>query len=282
MNETIPLVLWIILGFVMGGCIGSFLSVVITRLPKMLIREWKNDCAELTGQTPEPSPPFNLALPQSHCLSCQQRLRPWQNIPLISFWLLRGRCAFCQAGISRQYPLIEWIAAIFTACCVAYWGITPELIPPLLTLYFFIALGFIDYNEQLLPDVLTLSLLWLGLLWNLRQGQAGLAIIGAVGGYLIPWIVNRLFLWIRKKPGMGHGDFKCLAAIGAWVGLSGAIGCYVLAAIISLIVTIPLFIRKKANLASSLPFGPFLCLAGWAWVCFCIQLDGFVHSLAFP
>lgn len=279
MSHLIPLWIWVMIGLVLGGCIGSFVTVVVTRLPVILIRDWKADCAELNGSTQDPSPCFNLATPRSHCCECKQRLRIWHNIPLLSFFLLRGRCAFCQFRIPRIYPLIEWISAIFSACCVAYWGIEIELIPPLLTLYFFIALGFIDYNEQLLPDVLTLSLLWLGLFWGIYQGLANTAIIGAAAGYLIPWLINRLFLWIRKKPGMGHGDFKCLAAIGAWIGFSGAIGCYLLAAIISLIVCAPLFIRKKASLASALPFGPFLCLAGWTWVCFANYLNQWLHQL---
>jgi leader peptidase (prepilin peptidase)/N-methyltransferase len=263
-----PFWVWVIIGLIAGGCIGSFLTVLVARLPVMLIREWKADCAELTGEKITPGPRFNLALPRSHCPQCNNSLRAWHNIPLLGFFLLRGRCVFCQCRIPRQYPLIEWLSAIFTACCVAYWGMDIQIIAPLLTLYFFLALGFIDYNEQLLPDVLTLILLWLGLLWSLYLNQPATAILGVVGGYLIPWFINRLFLWIRKKPGMGHGDFKCLAAIGAWVGFTGTMGCYVLAAILSLLVSIPLFIRKKANLASALPFGPFLCIAGWAWVCF--------------
>lgn len=265
MLGQLPLTFWIVLGFIFGACIGSFLTVVVTRLPQMLIRDWKNDCIELTGQPLDPSPRFNLALPRSHCSQCHQQLLIWHNIPLISFLRLRGRCGFCQKKIGGQYALIEWISAILTVSCLLYWGIGFKLVAPLITLYFFIALAFIDYNTRLLPDILTFGLLWLGLIISSNPRAA---IFGATGGYVIPWLINRLFLWLRKKPGMGHGDFKCLAAIGAWVGLTGSVGCYVLAALISLITAVPLLLQKKVSLDSMLPFGPFLCIVGFAWINF--------------
>ncbi len=268
MPDSLSLLLLIVIALVGGACVGSFLTVVIARLPIMLFRDWENDCAELKGELPKQNTQFNLALPRSHCPNCQKKLRIWHNIPLLSYCLLKGRCAFCQSAISPIYPLVECLTALLSLVCVLYWGIDLNLVAPLVTLYFFIALAVIDYQEQLLPDILTLSLLWVGLLWNAYLGYSTIAVVGSALGYLIPWFINRLFLWIRKKPGMGHGDFKCLAAIGAWVGLSGAIGCYVLAAVLSLLVSIPLFMRKKATLASSLPFGPFLCVSGWLWVNF--------------
>ena len=277
----VSLFVLILIGFIFGACIGSFLTVVVSRLPKMLVREWKNDCAELTGSAVEKAPRFDLALPRSHCTHCKKNLRVWHNIPILSFLLLGGRCAFCKHAIGCQCAAIEWVTAIFTAACLGHYGLHWELLAPLVTLYFFIPLAFIDYNEQLLPDQLTLGLLWLGLLWSLTASPST-AIIGAAAGYAVPWFINRLFIWIRKKPGMGHGDFKCLAAIGAWAGLTGAMGCYVLAAILSLAVTIPLFINKKTTLDSALPFGPFLCIAGWVWVVFGTQINLILLQAIFP
>lgn len=272
---------WVIASLLVGACIGSFLSVVVSRLPQMLLAEWKRDCAELNDQTLETTATFNLAVPRSHCPRCKKTLHLHHNLPIIGFLILRGKCGFCQHKFSIQYLLIEILAAVLTLFTVLYWGIGLQLIAPLITGYCFIALAFIDYNEQLLPDCITLSLLWLGLLYSLTH-QASVAIIGAVGGYCVPWLINRLFMLIRKKPGMGHGDFKCLAAIGAWTGLIGALGSYILAAVISLFVAIPLFICKKAKLGSALPFGPFLCLTGWLWVNFGPQLKEFLNQLLIP
>jgi leader peptidase (prepilin peptidase) / N-methyltransferase len=281
MFEQIPSFFTWIIGLVVGACIGSFLTVVVCRLPAMLKREWRNDCAELNGRSIADSPRFDLALPRSHCPHCKKNLRIWQNIPLIGFLIVRGKCAFCDHIIGCQYAIIEWMSAILTVFCLLYWGYSQDVVAPLVTLYFFIALAFIDYNEQLLPDSLTLSLLWLGLLWSLTSNPST-AILGAAGGYAVPWLINRLFMVVRKKPGMGHGDFKCLAAIGVWVGLAGALGSYVLAAMISLLVTLPLLIRKKASLKSALPFGPFLCLSGWLWVNFGSYFDSYLYLFMTP
>lgn len=272
--------LWLIFATLIAACIGSFLTVVVFRYPHILYREWEEDYASLKKQQPSTKSRFNLAYPRSHCPTCQNQLKIWHNLPLVSFICLRGKCSFCKQPINRQYAIIEWLCTILTLLCVWYWGMGVNLITPLVTLYFFIPLAFIDYNEHLLPDTLTLGLMWLGLLANFDTDPAN-SIIGAAGGYAIPWLVNRVFICIRHKPGMGHGDFKCLAAVGAWAGFTAAMGCYVLAAILSLIVTLPLLMRQKLKFNSVLPFGPFICLSGWIWINFKLPLNQLLQKFLF-
>ena len=278
----LPFIWRVLFGFVLGACIGSFLTVVIFRYPKMLLSIWRKDCAQLCDTMPPTEERLNLALPRSRCTTCKQSLSIWHNLPLIGFILLRGRCGFCKHKISYQYALVEWLAALLSAWALAYFGFGIGAFASMVTTYFLLALGFIDLNERLLPDQLTLSLLWLGLLFHMEGLLAGTYILGAVGGYLIPWLFNWLFILIRKKPGMGHGDFKLLAAIGAWVGLTGAITCYVAAAFLSLFVAIPLLLTNRLTIKSSLPFGPFICLAGWAILNFYPDIERLVNSILLP
>ena len=204
----------------LGLCVGSFLNVVIYRLPKMMEREWRAECAELAGQPIPAEPPLNLVVPRSHCPSCGHGITALENVPLVSWAVLRGKCAKCSAPISARYPLVELLAGIGAAYAAWRFGPSPAGIGAALFVWFTIALAFIDQETGLLPDDLTLPLLWVGLLVNLSGGFAPLreAVIGAVAGYLSLWLVFWGYKLLTGKDGMGYGDFKMNAAVGAFLG----------------------------------------------------------------
>jgi leader peptidase (prepilin peptidase)/N-methyltransferase len=219
-------VAFVTLATLLGLFVGSFLNVVIHRLPKMMERDWHAQAAELRGEPPpEPGERFNLATPRSRCPHCGHPIGALQNIPILSYLLLRGRCGHCGAGISKRYPVVEALTALLSGCAAWHFGFGLAALGALLFIWTLVALAFIDLDTQLLPDDLTLPLLWLGLLLNLGGTFTGLqdAVVGAMAGYLALWSVYWLFKLATGKEGMGYGDFKLLGAIGAWLArLAGA------------------------------------------------------------
>ena len=203
-----------------GLAIGSFLNVVIHRLPKMMEREWQAQCAELRSETPPAQPRYDLVMPRSGCPSCGHQITAFENIPLASYLWLRGKCSACRAPIGIRYPVIEALTGVATAYCAWHFGFGYAALGAMLFTWCMIALAAIDIDTQLLPDSITLPLLWAGLLFNLRGTLVDLqsAVIGAVAGYLVLWLVYWAFKFATGKEGMGFGDFKLLAAIGAWLG----------------------------------------------------------------
>ncbi|WP_369602526.1 A24 family peptidase [Hahella sp. SMD15-11] len=253
---------------ILGLLIGSFLNVVIYRLPKMLERQWRAECVALTGAsaTPEqPEAPFNLVTPASTCPHCGHRIRPWENIPALSYLLLRGRCSQCRQRISVRYPIVEVVTGILSAALAWHFGPTPQLLAALVLTWGLIALTMIDADTQLLPDVLTLPLLWLGLLVN-TQGlftDLNSAVWGAAAGYLSLWTVYWLFKLITGKEGMGYGDFKLLAALGAWMGWQMLPLIILLSSLVGAVVGIAMIIALGRDRQIPIPFGPYLATAGW-------------------
>ena len=249
-----------------GLCVGSFLNVVIYRLPKMLERGWQAQCAEVSGQPPPEMPRYNLVVPRSQCPSCGHRISALENVPVVSYVFLRGRCAACKAPISVRYPLVELLAGALTVAAVFRFGVTPAGLAACLLLWSLIALTFIDFDTQLLPDNLTLPLLWTGLVANLAGVIPGVslrdAVIGAVAGYLSLWTVYWLFKLIRGKEGMGYGDFKLLAALGAWLGWQMLVPIVFLSSIVGALIGLGLIVLKGRDHRIPLAFGPYLAIAG--------------------
>lgn len=257
--------IFILIGII-GLSVGSFLNVVIARYPVMLMQKWGAECREFLKLPASPrAPTLNLAVPRSHCPHCEQRLPFWQNIPLISYFALRGQCGFCQKPIALQYPLIELITALATVAVFIQWGWQIKTIALWLMTWGLIVLSGIDWKTQILPDDITLSLLWIGLLCNIHALFVPLsqAVLGATLGYILLWGVAQLFKLIRKKQGMGHGDFKMLAMFGAWLGVAPLLYLLLMAIFLSLMANLSLLALKKIRLDQPLPFGPWLAMAGW-------------------
>jgi leader peptidase (prepilin peptidase)/N-methyltransferase len=254
------------IGGLIGLCIGSFLNVVIHRLPKMLDRGWRAQCAELAGESPPELPRYNLVVPRSQCPACGHRISALENVPVISFLVLRGRCSACHAPISARYPLVEVLTGALTAAVVLRFGLTPTAVAACLLLWSLIALTFIDFDTQLLPDNITLPLTWAGLLANVAGLVPGVnlrdAVIGAVAGYLALWSVYWLFKLIRGKEGMGYGDFKLLAALGAWLGWQMLPLIVLLSSVVGALIGISLVVFKGRDHQIPLAFGPYLAIAG--------------------
>jgi leader peptidase (prepilin peptidase)/N-methyltransferase len=250
---------------IVGLCIGSFVNVVIYRLPKMLDRGWRAQCAELAGEPAADLPHYNLVTPRSQCPSCGHPISAFENIPVVSFLLLRGRCSACRAPISARYPMVELLTGALTVAAVLRFGATPAGAAACLLLWALVALTFIDFDTQLLPDNITLPLLWAGLLVN-AAGIMGVslrdAVYGAVAGYLFLWTVYWLFKLIRGKEGMGYGDFKLLAALGAWLGWQMLLPIVLLSALVGAAIGISLTVFKGRDHQVPLAFGPFLAIAG--------------------
>jgi len=248
-----------------GLVIGSFLNVVIHRLPRMLQLEWQGDYAEYQGETPSPpEEPFNLAVPRSHCPHCGHLIGVAENIPLFSYIFLGGKCRSCRAPISLRYPLVEAAAAFLAAAAAWHFGFGLAALAAMLFLWTLLALALIDADTQLLPDRLTLPLLWLGLLVNLFGVFVPLAdaVIGAMAGYLFLWSVYWLFRLATGKEGMGYGDFKLLAAMGAWMGWSMLPAIVLLSSLVGAIVGGALIVIAKRGRQIPIPFGPYLAAAG--------------------
>jgi len=248
----------------LGLCVGSFLNVVIHRLPKMLERGWQAQCAELRGETPAAEPAYNLVVPRSACPACGQQITALQNIPIVSWIALGGRCAKCKAPISPRYPLVELLGGLLAACAIWRFGVTPQGLAACVLLWSLLALTMIDFDTQLLPDNITLPLLWAGLIVNLWGVFTSLpsAVIGAIAGYLSLWTIYWLFKLIRGKEGMGYGDFKLLAGLGAWLGWQVLPVIVLLSSVVGALIGIGLIVFKGRDHNIPLAFGPYLAIAG--------------------
>ena len=251
---------------VLGLCVGSFLNVVIHRLPKMMEQEWHGQCAELRGETlPPAAEPLSLAKPRSRCPDCGHQITAIENIPLISYLLiLRGKCSGCKAPISPRYPIIEALTGLLSAYVAWHFGPTLQAVGALALIWSLIALAAIDLDTQLLPDSITLPLLWLGLGFNLWATYTDLssAVVGAMLGYLALWSVFWLFKLATGKEGMGYGDFKLLAALGAWLGWSMLPAIILLSSVVGAAVGITLIVAARHGRNVPIPFGPYLAAAG--------------------
>jgi leader peptidase (prepilin peptidase) / N-methyltransferase len=259
--------LGLILAVWVALCVGSFLNVVIYRLPVMLERQWHADARHILhgDEALAQEEPFNLMVPRSRCPACQTAIPAWHNIPVVSWIVLRGRCAACGTAISLRYPAVEAITALCSLAVLALFGFTWLGLAALIFTWIMLALTFIDYDTQLLPDQLTLPLLWLGLITNLFGGftDANTAIVGAVAGYLFLWSTYWGFKLLTGKEGMGYGDFKLLAAIGAWLGWQVLPATVLIAAGVGLVYALATSLLGKREAAQPIPFGPFLAIAGW-------------------
>jgi leader peptidase (prepilin peptidase)/N-methyltransferase len=261
--QTSPLAFAVLAG-ILGLLVGSFLNVVIYRLPKMMERDWHAQCAELGGQTPEKAPPFNLLVPRSACPHCGHAISALENIPVLSYLFLHGKCKGCGAAISPRYPVVEAISGILSAYAAWHFGFGAAGLAAIVFVWALIALTFIDFDTQLLPDDITLPLLWLGLLLNLNEVFTSLphAVIGATAGYLVLWSVYWLFKLATGKEGMGYGDFKLLATIGAWLGWTMLPLVILLSSLVGAVVGIILIVFAKHGRHIPIPFGPYLAGGG--------------------
>ena len=253
----------------LGLVVGSFLNVVIYRLPLMMESRWRQDCCELLEVEPEtPAEQLTLSVPNSHCPSCKAPVQPWQNIPVASYLLLGGKCANCSVRISPRYPIIELVTGLMTVALGYYFGASLALLGTLFFTWALIALTMIDVDHQLLPDDITLPLLWLGLVININGTFVTLeqAVLGAVFGYLILWSVYWAFKLLTGKEGMGYGDFKLLAALGAWLGWQALPLIILLSSLVGAIVGIALMLIKQRGRDIPIPFGPYLAAAGWIYL----------------
>jgi leader peptidase (prepilin peptidase) / N-methyltransferase len=255
---------WVALA--LGLCVGSFLNVVIHRLPRMMEREWQAQCAELAGQTPAPQERYNLMAPRSACPACGRPIAAWQNIPVVSWLALRGKCAGCRARISFKYPLVELLSGVGAAYAAWRFGASFAALGAALFLWFTIALAFIDQETGYLPDDLTLPLVWLGLILNLGGAFVPLrdAVIGAVAAYLFLWSINAAFRAVRGMDGMGYGDFKLYAAVGAFLGWKLLPLVILLSSIVGLVFgSLQMFSARRGwDWKFKFHFGPYLALAG--------------------
>ncbi|MEA2078679.1 MAG: A24 family peptidase [Pseudomonadota bacterium] len=251
--------------FILGLLVGSFLNVVIHRLPLMMERGWQAQCKDYLGESAAEESPLTLVKPASHCPHCGHKIRFYENIPVLSYLWLRGKCSACQQAISIRYPLIELLTGILSAVIAWHFGFDWQAGTALLLTWALIALSMIDTDHQLLPDSITLPFLWLGLTLSLFPVFADMrsSLIGAIAGYLSLWIVYQLFKLLTGKEGMGFGDFKLLAVLGAWLGwqslpmiilLSSAVGAVLGGAMIAI---------QGRDRAQPIPFGPYLAIAGW-------------------
>lgn len=250
--------------FLLGLLIGSFLNVVIHRLPKMMEADWQHQCADLRGEASAVTPRYNLWVPRSACVKCGHQISALENVPILSWLWLRGRCSACGTPISARYPLVELLTALLSAAVAWKWGISLQTLGALFLVWTLIALAFIDFDTTLLPDSLTLPLLWLGLLFNLNGHFASLpdAVIGAIAGYGVLWSVYWVFKLVTGKDGMGFGDFKLLAAIGAWLGWQLLPVTLLLSSVVGAIVGIAMIILVKHDRRVPIPFGPYLAGGG--------------------
>jgi len=259
-------VLWIVTAALLGLALGSFLNVVIFRLPVMLQREWHQQCAELAGvQTASDQPPFNLVKPGSTCPKCGHAIGPLENIPILSFLFLRGRCRHCGVSISFRYPIVEGTTAVLTALAAWNFGFGWQALAAMTLTWVLIALTMIDFDHQLLPDDITLPALWLGLAVNVAGLFTSLesAVIGAMAGYLSLWLVFHGFRLLTGKEGMGYGDFKLLAMLGAWLGWQALPVVILLSSVVGAVVGITLVLARGHDKNVPIPFGPYLAAAGW-------------------
>ncbi len=249
-----------------GATVGSFLNVVIYRLPIMMQRQWQQQCAELSQPeaTNPPTETFNLAKPDSRCPHCGHKIRAWENIPIISYLFLRGCCSGCGANISIRYPVIEAVTAALSALAAWQFGLSWETAGALLLTWSLVSLTMIDADHQLLPDSITLPFLWIGLGLNLFgvYTDLGSAVIGAMAGYLALWLVYWGFKLLTGKEGMGYGDFKLLAMLGAWMGWQALPVIILLSSLVGAVIGITMIVLRGRDHNTPIPFGPYLAIAG--------------------
>ena len=252
--------LWVILGLL----VGSFLNVVIYRLPKIMEREWRAQCDELNGLTEQESSPYNLIVPRSACPHCGHLISALENIPVVSYLFLQGKCKGCGAPISVRYPSVELISGLLSGFAAWHFGFGLAALGALLFIWALLALTFIDFDTQLLPDDITLPLLWVGLLFNLSRTYTDLqsAVVGALAGYLTLWGVYWLFKLATGKEGMGYGDFKLLAAIGAWMGWQMLPLVILTSSVVGAVVGVTLIVAARHGRNVPIPFGPYLAGGG--------------------
>jgi leader peptidase (prepilin peptidase)/N-methyltransferase len=250
----------------LGLCTGSFLNVVIHRLPQIMERRWRAECAELDNAEPAAAPAerYDLVVPRSSCPSCGHRITALQNIPVLSYLALRGKCASCRAAISPRYPFVEALTAVLSGYAAWRFGFSAATAGALVFIWAMIALAFIDLDTFYLPDDITLPLLWAGLLFNVAGGYTDLAsaVVGAAAGYLALWLVFWGFKFATGKEGMGYGDFKLLAAIGAWLGWKVLPLVILLSSFVGAIVGVGLIVLARRGRNVPIPFGPYLAIAG--------------------
>ena len=258
---------FILLSSLVGLTVGSFLNVVIHRTPILLLRQWQRECQEPTDTHTKTDETYNLILPGSHCPQCGHAIRAWENIPVISFLWLKRKCAHCRAPISARYPLVEILSAVVSAVVAWHFGYGYAAGAVMLLSWALIALTFIDVDHQLLPDAITLPFLWLGLLLNsfdlLPYKGLTSAVVGAAAGYLSLWLVFHIFKLITGKDGMGYGDFKLFALFGAWLGWQMLPVIILLASLTGAVVGLTFILYAGRDRHLPIPFGPFLCAAGW-------------------
>ena len=250
---------------VLGLLVGSFLNVVIYRLPKMMERQWAAECADMSGQAVAEVPPFNLMVPRSRCGHCGHQIRWYENIPVISWLVLRGKCSACSKRISLRYPVVELVSGALFFYCVLRWGATSTGLMWCGFSAAIVALAMIDWDTTLLPDDMTLPLLWAGLI-GATLGWTGvplsMAVWGAVAGYMSLWLVYQGFKLLTGKEGMGFGDFKLFAALGVWFGPFALVPIILMASVIGAVVGITLKFTSGLREGGQVPFGPFLAAAG--------------------
>lgn len=277
---------WIVvlLALILGLLVGSFLNVVIYRVPEGLNRNWKLQAKQMLDLPLEQGEGerFNILMPPSHCPSCKAAIKPWQNIPILSYVLLKGQCKHCHAAISLRYPLVELLTGLVFAVCAWKFGATWTALAVMVFSAYLIAMIFIDADTQLLPDQLTLPLMWGGIVFHLAayllQADWGItnlvdSLLGAIVGYMSLWSIFQLFKLVTGKEGMGYGDFKLLAALGAWLGISVLPIIIIMSAVVGLIFALIMKVAKN----QPMPFGPYLAISGWIVLVFSQPISQFIQ-----
>lgn len=269
---------------IVGLLIGSFLNVVIYRLPVMMQQSWRQECHEFLGLKNEShsTEPFNLVFPLSRCPACNTPIKPYQNIPVISYLFLKGKCANCSNPISLRYPVIEAFTGVTSFMIAWHFGFTPQAGFALLLTWSLIALSFIDIDHHLLPDSITLPVLWLGLFLSLFGlfTDSHASIIGAIAGYLSLWSVFHLFKLLTGKEGMGYGDFKLLALFGAWLGWQYLPAIILLSSLVGAVIGIAMIVFSRHDRNKPIPFGPYLAAAGWIAMLWGAEINQFYMRVA--
>ena len=257
---------FVVCALVLGLLVGSFLNVVVYRLPKMMLQDWKAQAREVLELPAEPKPEtFNLLLPHSRCPHCAHRIRAWENLPVVSYLFLGGKCSSCKAPISKRYPLVELVCGLLSAFVAWHFGFGWQAAAVLVLSWGLLSMSLIDADHQLLPDVIVLPLLWLGLIVNAFGLFVSLtdALWGAVFGYLVLWAVFWLFKLVTGKEGMGYGDFKLLAMLGAWGGWQILPLTILLSSLVGAVLGLILLRLRNVETSTPIPFGPYLAIAGW-------------------
>ena len=274
----------VLLALILGLLVGSFLNVVIYRVPEGLNRNWKLQAKQMLDLPLEQGEGerFNILMPPSHCPSCKAAIKPWQNIPILSYVLLKGQCKHCHTAISLRYPLVELLTGLVFAVCAWKFGATWTALAAMVFSAYLIAMIFIDADTQLLPDQLTLPLMWGGIVFHLAayllQADWGIttlvdSLLGTIVGYMSLWSIFQLFKLVTGKEGMGYGDFKLLAALGAWLGISVLPIIIIMSAVVGLIFALIMKVAKN----QPMPFGPYLAISGWIVLVFSQPISQFIQ-----